>query len=393
MNISTAQGEYDVRVSKDVLSAIRDRREDKNKSTSSSSSSSSPVFSVRYNFRPDSLDTVSPAQVSRDRDEYVIEAKGTQSSQESHMFRGQASAAKESEYVLVFDPDSQTFELQPLDFTLRMNSSREKSKKSGNGNSIVLPSSVDKKSPSPLPNSSASSRSISPDESRPASQQAAEKKATPAPATAQKAARSSSATSNNKSSKPRASHGAAQGEPKPSTKKPTPASVPAKPKTAATAAKPAASAKAKPSSGPQKQKQVQTATPPSSSSSSVAQKKPPSSSAQLQAQPQPEPEIVLDDDDDEDLLGALANELEESLEDDTKQQPQQAQHVESEESDEDEEMQNNVVMIEPSNSKQQTKPSQSFFPKGNTNHTGPISLKGYVGNRPEEEDLSSSEEE
>lgn len=81
-------------------------------------------FTVRYAFRPESLDTCKAMQLRKYDEEgasgYSLTPDGAESG-----FRGPATAAKEVECVLVWNADEQIYELRQLDFALRMNPVRE----------------------------------------------------------------------------------------------------------------------------------------------------------------------------------------------------------------------------------------------------------------------------
>ncbi|CAN6670584.1 hypothetical protein TRVA0_043S00562 [Trichomonascus vanleenenianus] len=354
MDFNNMKGDFPVKVSSSVLSAMRDGKE------SEAPHDNPNVFTVRYGFRPDSLDDSSAFTLSKDKDDCIIEGNGVNSN-ETHVFRGQGTDAKDNEYVLVFDPQTKSFELMPIDLTLRVNRSREKPKRLANhdGNSLVLPSrSSDSNSASP--------RSVSPEK----------QKSPEVPPVAKKTVKSSTP--------------AAAAAPSPA--KPEPVRAPsAKPEPVKA-----------PSTKPEPVKAPQSPVRPPVAKKTVkrkpAQKKPPSSSATTSrprtAGKKPV-EHTVEEEDDDDLLGNLANELEESLEDEEGNGALKANNngmamdEESEESDEDED---SIITLEPRKMSNTDTGSTDIGFNG-MSRTGPISLRGYVGGRPEEEDVSSSEEE
>lgn len=245
------------------------------------------------------------------------------------MFRGQGQATKDVECVLVFDPATSGFELKPLDFTLRVNPSREKPSSSNSTTNRPPPFATDS-SRSPSVSSESHSRSISP--------------------------------------MPKGGQTTLKLE--------TVKSEVVKPLTSAT------------------RKQVASKKLPSTR---VAERSVPGTqTAKKSTVKASSKEIVHNDSDvDEDLLGALANELEESLEDDSNDPKKPVVVSGSEESDVDDDYQG-IQVIE-SNKPPARRPESavnSAFPSPAVGSGGPISLRGFVDStRPDEEDLSSSEEE
>uniref|UniRef100_A0A060TCL4 ARAD1D37026p n=1 Tax=Blastobotrys adeninivorans TaxID=409370 RepID=A0A060TCL4_BLAAD len=315
--VFSTEGEYAVNVPPSVLNAMKNRRS--GEGPQASQGSNGKVFSVRYGFRPDSLDTGAPFQLTRGEgvksEDFLIEAPGAHGS-EPHLFRGQATSAKDNEYVLVFNQSTKSFDLQLLDFTLRMNASREK------------PSTRKQLS---LPPREGSSTPVG----------------TPVTSTPAGASNSFS----EKASKP--------DEPQRVTRAPS-------------GAKASSSPMPETSSLPKKPK---------------AKRKPKTES-------KPVANVSADDDGDDDDLMGLADELEESLEDEGSAEANNNESKSDNTSDEDEDMGNNVMVLEPIPSARQTPMSAFSSPAlGTPRGSGPISLRGYVGNRPEEDDLSSSEEE
>jgi RNA polymerase II transcription elongation factor len=276
------------------------------------------------------LNANSSLNLDKHKDEYILTST---EEVDSHVFRGQGVVAKDVECVLIFDPQSSSFQLKPLDFTLRVNPSREKAggngtaKSSSNNATSVITAGTDS-SRSPSISSGSLSRSLSPVTSHPNS------------------------GSLNESSKSAA-------------------------KTSPAPRKPVASKKP-PSTGRVAKKSVPSKRP-------VAKKstvKPPSNE-----------EVVVesnnDSDVDEDLLGALANELEESLEDDSNDSSSK-KAVEMESEDDDQSIE--VVDNNKSQSAVASKVNSAF--SSPSLGLGPMSLRGFAdSSRREEDDLSSSEEE
>lgn len=68
-------------------------------------------------FRPDSLDPSTVLNMNRENDSVTIEATGDG---ESHFFKGSVTDGGEAECVLLFNPDTNRFELRPLDYAIRV---------------------------------------------------------------------------------------------------------------------------------------------------------------------------------------------------------------------------------------------------------------------------------
>lgn len=332
--VFSTEGEYAVKVPPSVLNAMRNRRS--GDGPPASQGPNGKVFSVRYGFRPDSLDTGAPFQLTRGEgsknEDFLIEAPGAHGS-EPHLFRGQATSAKDNEYVLVFNQSTKSFDLQLLDFTLRMNASREKP---STRKQLSLPPREGSSTPVSTPSSS-----------------------TPAAGTHAGTHVGTHAGASNSFSER--------------------ASNPDEPQRASSKASRAPSgAKASPSPMPE--------------ASSLPKK--PKAKRKSRAESKPVANVSADDDGDDDDLMGLADELEESLEDEGSAEANNNESKSDNTSDEDEDMGNNVMVLDPAPSARQTPMSAFSSPAlGTPRGSGPISLRGYVGNRPEEDDLSSSEEE
>lgn len=82
--------------------------------------------SVKYNFRPDSVDCTRPGRLSGEGEEHTLErpAGGDQVA----LFQGPKQAGREDEYLLLFDADRQTFTLEKVAHVLRLSQTRQGSK-------------------------------------------------------------------------------------------------------------------------------------------------------------------------------------------------------------------------------------------------------------------------
>jgi hypothetical protein len=272
------------------------------------------------------LNANSSLNLDKHKDEYILTSTGEV---DSHVFRGQGVAAKDVECVLIFDPQSSSFQLKPLDFTLRVNPSREKAggngtAKSSSSNATPVITAGTDSSRSPSISSGSLSRSLSPVTSHP----------------------------NSESSKSAAKTSPAPRKPVASKKPPSTGRV---------------AKKSVPSKRPVAKKS--TVKPPSNQEVAV--------------------ESNNDSDVDEDLLGALANELEESLEDDSNDSSSK-KAIEMESEDDDQSIE--VVDNNKSQPALASKVNSAF--SSPSLGLGPMSLRGFAdSSRREEDDLSSSEEE
>lgn len=344
------------------------------------------------------------------------------------------TSGKDVECVLVFDPPTSSFKLMPLNYVLRVNPSREKPGKvkeaiSRNPSPVVVnptrstptPSAAAFKSiaspkvtpvSSPLINSLPQSPIVKATTSNSAKPQAGISKP---PRTAKSAAKSGptstmkkvTRTAKNASAKvaagrraaPVANHTTNNAPPLVNSASKAPPAVAAPRRTAAKSLPAVAS----PATSPTKP----------ATSSKPAPKKKILSEEIVHAEDDEDLEMKqVDDGSDDDLLGALANELEESLEDDSNHSNASGDSNgkyensnghgnsygfsntnDSASSDEDEQFTNRVDIIDRSSSSAANGAFNS--PNGSQSRSGaPMSLRGFLSNgRPEEEELSSSEEE
>lgn len=341
---------------------------------------------------------------------------------------------KDVECVLVFDPSTSSFKLMPLNYVLRVNPSREKPGKvkeaiSRNPSPVVVNPSRSTPTPtaasalkgvaspkvtpvsSPLINTLPQSPNVKPTNNNAARTQAGISKAPRATKSAAKSGPTSTMkkvtrTAKNASAKVAAGRRAAPAAIPPTNTTPPTVNSASKASPAPqvpprrTAAKSLPTA-ASPATSPTK---------PATSTKSAPKKKILSEEI---VHPEDDEDIEMkevDDGSDDDLLGALANELEESLEDDSNHSNTSGENNrnydsangqgnghgfsvanDSSSSDEDEQFTNRVNIIDRSSSSA----THGAFNSPNSSHSGgPMSLRGFLSHgRPEEEELSSSEEE
>ncbi|GBE79190.1 predicted protein [Sparassis crispa] len=72
-------------------------------------------FSLRYNFVPESVDSVKPGTIEKQGNMVVVERASTQTGEGGHQFRGTEVSAKEFECVLIYDEEFGTFTLEKMD--------------------------------------------------------------------------------------------------------------------------------------------------------------------------------------------------------------------------------------------------------------------------------------
>ncbi|QNP97521.1 YALIA101S01e27930g1_1 [Yarrowia lipolytica] len=297
------------------------------------------MVSIRYGFHPDSLDHKSKMQLEEDKDKgnWVLRGSGGNG---THTFSGGVAPASDLECVLVWDAPSNSYVLHPLDATLRV--SRDKAAGAGTVGASRATRTASPESTDGLGISLPGAGKIVSEEELRKKREIEAREAKEAAAAKAQAAEEAAEAARLEAELMEADMGLEEVEDvKPEPVKKAPAKkAPAKktaPKKAAPkpVAKPAA-------------KRPPTSTPTAAASSS-------------------ESDVDADLDD----FGDLANELEESLEQFSK--------------DDD----GDVMMIV--DDSHDNKPKHSWnMPAGGG---GPMSLRGYAGGRREEEELSSSEEE
>ncbi|KAG5360695.1 hypothetical protein CJU89_3776 [Yarrowia sp. B02] len=287
------------------------------------------MVSIRYGFHPDSLDHKSKMQLDEDRDKGNWVLRGSGGSQGTHVFSGGVAPASDLECVLVWDASSNSYVLHPLDATLRVSRDKAAGGSGARATRTASPESTDGLGIS-LPGAG---KIVSEEELRQKREVEAREAKIAAAAKAQ-AAEEAAEAARLEAELMEADMGLEEEkeEKKPEEKKPVKAAAKKAPQKKKPAPKPAA-------------KRPPTSTPTAAASSS---------------------ESDVDDD-----FGDLANELEESLEQFSK--------------DDD----GDVMMIV--DDSHEPKPRHSWnVPAGGG---GPMSLRGYAGGRREEDELSSSEEE
>ncbi|KAG5368949.1 hypothetical protein CJU90_1196 [Yarrowia sp. C11] len=304
---------------------------------SGSTNSLGDMVSIRYGFHPDSLDHKSKMQLEEGKDKGNWVLRGSGGGNGTHTFSGGVAPASDLECVLVWDAPSNSYVLHPLDATLRV--SRDKAAGAGGAGGARATRTASPENSDGLGISLPGAGKIVSEEELRKKRAIEAREAKAAAAAAAQAAEEAAEAANLEAELMEADLGLEEEEVeevKPVVKKAPVKKAPAK-KAAPKKAAPKPAAKRPPTSTP-------TATVSSSES---------------------------DVDADLDDFGDLANELEESLE----------QFSKDDEGD--------VMMIV--DDSHDTKPKHSWnMPAGGG---GPMSLRGYAGGRREEDELSSSEEE
>lgn len=125
MELGIPDGEYELELS-DVLQNQLGVSQDHNNGSSGPvrpiQRVNDEILSIRYGFRPDSIDDTQPAELTRDeKPSFQLKSQSTEHDQ-GIVFEGTSIQPKDLECILVFNPNSKSFELQKLDLQLRTNS-------------------------------------------------------------------------------------------------------------------------------------------------------------------------------------------------------------------------------------------------------------------------------
>lgn len=82
------------------------------------------LVSLRYNFKPDSVDCKKEGQLYGGPDEYTLELPGT--SGDTHIFKGAKQPCKPVDALLLYDSNTKSFTLERLDSVCRLSQSRNR---------------------------------------------------------------------------------------------------------------------------------------------------------------------------------------------------------------------------------------------------------------------------
>lgn len=299
--------------------------------------------------------------LSKNKDDVTITAN-------EHTFRGNGSKTKDTECVLIYDPVSETFQLKSLDYGMRVNVSREKSRKNGGTGAatggLQLPNSGNSAE------GSSQSVSASPSPSLSLSRSPSPERARKPPGVVKNSGSSNDAIVNDSISKGSSSRSSSRKGVRASSRGPS-----------------------NPAPVKSQRPQVSSKKPPSYSTSTSSKPIVPHTS---QYKNDYTNNASSNDDDEDDILGALANELEESLEGENNDMSQDMD-------------QSLVTIIDRSSTRGRmangpgagggggvgTPRNTTFTPSPSLGtRTGPISLRGYASaSRADEDEMSSSEEE
>ncbi|KAJ7590810.1 RNA polymerase II transcription elongation factor-domain-containing protein [Mycena floridula] len=119
-----APGRHEVSVGRSLGRALKARR---GASASTSKLPEKDFYSMRYNFKPSSVDVTKSATLVKDANsKLVVEHQSTQED-EVHVFLGEEVPAKEWLCVLIYDEENGTFTLEKLDSTIALNLDRKAS--------------------------------------------------------------------------------------------------------------------------------------------------------------------------------------------------------------------------------------------------------------------------
>lgn len=313
------------------------------------------MVSIRYGFHPDSLDHKSKMQLEqsdKDKAQWVLRGSGGGNGT-THTFSGGVAPASDLECVLVWDASSNSYVLHPLDATLRV--SRDKAAGGGAATGAATGAGSSRATRTASPESTdglgislpGAGKIVSEEELRKKREIEAREAKAAAAAKAQ-AAEEAAEAARLEAELMEADMGLEE-EDEVKEVKPEPVKQPEPVKKAA----------------PKKAAPKKTAAPKKAAPKPAAKRPPTSTPTAAVSSSESDVDADLDD------FGDLANELEESLE----------QFSKDDDGD-------TMMIVDDSHD---SKPKHSWnMPAGGG---GPMSLRGYAGGRREEEELSSSEEE
>ncbi|KAK9380736.1 RNA polymerase II transcription elongation factor-domain-containing protein [Kockiozyma suomiensis] len=86
-------------------------------------STSNRLFALRYNFKPDSIDDSQASVLTRSGADFTLQSPGIQKG-ETFSFSGQHTESKDVDCVLIYNEETNSFELQRLSGVIRLKSSR-----------------------------------------------------------------------------------------------------------------------------------------------------------------------------------------------------------------------------------------------------------------------------